>query len=96
MWASTAIVSLGTATEGKNVLGTSTDIGLYAASMTSSPSMTTSNARNSVIFSILPGTGLAPASRTGSPSKASSGKATISGAVAGILGVGWLGMVCFM
>ncbi|KAL9060507.1 MAG: hypothetical protein Q9206_001011 [Seirophora lacunosa] len=92
MWASTAIVSLGTATEGKNVLGTSTDIGLYAASMTSSPSMTTSNARNSVIFSILPGTGLAPASRTGSPSKASSGKATISGAVAGILGVGWLGM----
>lgn len=93
MRAPTVKITLGTAAEGVNVLGTSTDVSLYATYVTSSSSVATPNARTSISISIFSKTQPATPSQTGSTSKASPGEAAMPGVFAGIMGFGLLGVV---
>ncbi|KAL8990894.1 MAG: hypothetical protein Q9177_000548 [Variospora cf. flavescens] len=86
MRAPTVKITLGTAAEGVNVLGTSTDVSLYATYVTSSSSVATPNARTSISISTFSGTQPATPSQTGSTSKASPGEAAMPGVFAGIFG----------
>lgn len=94
IWSSTDAIDLGTSAGGPDVLRSSTDVSLYTRSATTTGATSTMQATRSTVSASETSAG--QASRTGSAASTASSCGREAVAIARMLGVGLLAVMCFL
>lgn len=94
IWSSTDTVDLGTSTGGPDMLGSNTVVSVYTRSATTTAATSTMQAPGSTVSASETSAG--QASRTGSAASTASSCGTEAVAIARMLAVGLLAVMCFL